>query len=243
MPLIETLTFKADGYQLVGSLHLPDAPNPPVIIGCHGLLADRHSPKQTRLAEVCNVHHIAYFRFDHRGCGESQGRFAKVTSLEARCRDLYHAIQRIESHPQTGSLLGLFGSSFGGAVALATAARRPIPALVTFAAPIHSLANLPDALQELSVYAQEEPDFAQNLAFDLHPLLPAIANLLIIHGDADEVVPVDHAHRLYQSVQNPKALRIQPNGDHRMSNPEHQNQFAQNFINWFSPRIRTQPTQ
>lgn len=76
------IQFAADGFRLKGTLHLPAADNPPVVIGCHGLLSDRSSPKQIALAEACNALGLAFFRFDHRGCGESTGRLEAVTSLE-----------------------------------------------------------------------------------------------------------------------------------------------------------------
>ena len=60
----------------------------PLVVGCHGLLSDRRSPKQTALAGACQRQGMAYFRFDHRGCGESEGRLEEHTTLEARCSDL-----------------------------------------------------------------------------------------------------------------------------------------------------------
>ncbi|MBR9980379.1 MAG: damage-inducible protein CinA, partial [Desulfatitalea sp.] len=60
----------SDGHRLTGTLHLPDVERPPVVIGCHGLLADRRSPKQIALASALGRLGIAYLRFDHRGCGD-----------------------------------------------------------------------------------------------------------------------------------------------------------------------------
>ncbi len=234
MPDFQTMQFSVDGLRLVGSLHLPAARNPPVVIGCHGLLANRESPKQTRLAALCNAHGIAYFRFDHRGCGDSQGRFAEVTSLSARCRDLYQAMRLMETHPRTGPLLCLFGSSFGGAVALGVAARQSVPAIVTFAAPIYSLPDLPEALQQLSNDVDSSPDLLENLKFDLRPCLAAVSNILIVHGDCDDVVRPAHAHELLARCSSPKKLQLQTGGDHPMSSPEHQRQFAASFIDWVS---------
>lgn len=234
MSTIRTLLFDVDGFRLVGCLHLPDdVPQPPVVIGCHGLFANRESPKQTRLAELCSANGIAYFRFDHRGCGESQGRFAKVTSLPARCRDLYHAIRLMETHPGNGPLLALFGSSFGGSVVLGVSTQKRIPAVVTFAAPIHSLSQPLDALPELSDYAGE-PGFSERMKFDLRPALAAVSNILIVHGDRDVVVPVAHSRELLSRCSPPKKLLIQADGDHPMSSPEHQGQFGDAFLEWIT---------
>ena len=40
--------------------------------------------------------------------------------------------------------------------------------------------------------------------------------ILILHGDADEVVPVAHARRLYDAADEPKQLAVVPDGLHRL---------------------------
>jgi fermentation-respiration switch protein FrsA (DUF1100 family) len=40
--------------------------------------------------------------------------------------------------------------------------------------------------------------------------------LLLVHGDADELVPVEHASRLHQKAQQPKEPKIMPDAQHRM---------------------------
>ena len=47
---IKDITFSCDDFELKASLHLPPVGRPPVVIGCHGLLSDRNSPKQIALA-------------------------------------------------------------------------------------------------------------------------------------------------------------------------------------------------
>ena len=81
---------------------------------------------------------MAFFRFDHRGCGDSSGVLERDTSLEARCRDLLGAIGHLAQRPDVAGPFGLFGSSMGGAVCLAVAARAAVGPLVTFAAPVRS---------------------------------------------------------------------------------------------------------
>lgn len=229
MPTLEEITFTSDGYRLAGSLHLPDQPNPPFIIGCHGLLADRRSPKQIALAQACNRVGIAYLRFDHRGCGDSQGDFTTVTSLAARCRDLDQALATLRQRADLGPLLGLFGSSFGGTVVINLAAEQPVPALVTFAAPVEST-----SISRSAVTIEDETDtLGKALTFSIVDKLGSISNILIGHGQNDEIVPLEHAHRIHNLARAPKKLIIQEGGDHRMSNPIHQHTFAEQFVAWF----------
>lgn len=235
MPNPISITFKADGLSLVGSLHLPDAENAPFIIGCHGLLANRNSPKQIDLAHTCNRNGLAYFRFDHRGCGDSQGEFMEVTTLEARCRDLDSAVKTMTAHPVVGPMAGLFGSSFGGTVVLAYACNHDVPKLMTYAAPLNSHEIQHDSIRDSSGRMHPAARLPRNLAFDLEPSLQSVRNICVVHSRNDETVPVAHARRIYGRAGEPKLLHIFKGGDHRMSDPDHQQLFRDLFIQWFVP--------
>lgn len=230
----ENISFNSDGLELRGVLHLPDDRQPPVVIGSHGLYSSSSSPKQIALAEQCNRLGIAYFRFDHRGCGSSEGEFDLVTSLEARCRDLIAAAETINNRIDTGYRLGLFGSSMGGTVCLSAASLVAAAAVVTFAAPVRS--NLPGRRSELS-----GPDIffdAAKRQFDITGGLAKISNILIFHGEADDVVPVSHAREIYQLTRKPKKIIIQKQGDHPMSNREHQKEFVRKAAFWFKHGLK-----
>lgn len=231
--IIKDISFFSDGLKLKGYLHLPSANCPPVVIGCHGLYSSSSSPKQIALADQCNRFDIAYFRFDHRGCGRSEGKFEKVTSLETRCRDLADAVAVITGTSDTGDRFGLFGSSMGGTVCLSAADKLGTRTLVTFAAPIRSriLAN--------ELPRTENSDTAgifldtQKRRFDITDRLSGICNILIFHGDADDVVPVSHAEEIYSLAKWPKKLIKQKKGDHPMSNETHQKIFINEASHWF----------
>jgi alpha-beta hydrolase superfamily lysophospholipase len=231
------IQFAADGFLLRGTLHLPAADNPPVVIGCHGLLSDRSSPKQISLAEACNDLGLAFFRFDHRGCGESAGLLEAVTSLEGRASDLLHAIRLLESRPGLGKRIGLFGSSMGGAVCLRVASEREVAAVVTFAAPVRCLPlkrpGRPDASPEHSRMAsvlREE--------FELGGALDRVRNILVVHGEADELVPLSHAHEIVDQAGEPKRLLVQKGGDHLMSAASHQAEFIREASLWLSNGLK-----
>jgi fermentation-respiration switch protein FrsA (DUF1100 family) len=40
--------------------------------------------------------------------------------------------------------------------------------------------------------------------------------LLLVHGDADELIPLEHAYRLYQKAKQPKELKVIPGAKHKM---------------------------
>jgi dipeptidyl aminopeptidase/acylaminoacyl peptidase len=219
------ITFKSDGFTLTGTLHLPESHNPPIVIGCHGLLSNSDSPKQIALAKHCNAAGLAFFRFDHRGCGDSEGNLEKDTSFQGRCRDLEFALEKIMSSGLVGSSFGLFGSSLGGSVCLDIAGSYDIQAIVTFAAPLHS---------RLPGNSTTHP----KLAFNLSGGLSGIKNIHIFHGDADDTVPLPQARSIYRQVADPKKLTIQKNGDHRMSDRSHQNVFLETAVQWLSKYLQ-----
>jgi len=229
----KNIMFTSNGVSLTGILHHPGIPMPPVVIGSHGLLSSSNSPKQIALAKACNTHGIAFFRFDHRGCGKSEGDFKEVTSLAARCNDLISAIKTIQLRKDTGDRIGLFGSSMGGAVCISAAAHFDIHSLVTFAAPVctasitESRSNSDDADSTDSTFDKKR------LQWDISNNLENLHHILIVHGDSDRLVPVSNAYEIYEKSGRPKKLIIQKNGDHRMSNKRHQKDFVLKAAFWF----------
>jgi len=233
-PIIEEIVFSSDTFLLKGHLHLPPVDRPPVVIGSHGLFSDQNSPKQIQLAQQCNRNKIAYFRFDHRGCGRSKAPFEEVTSLDARCSDLKAAAKMLRSRNDIGAQVGLFGSSFGGVVCLATARYVKARAMVTWAAPIRST----DIVQNKTNPANPEETVESNHPFkkdpfDISDQLSGIQNIVIFHGDADETVPLSHAKEIYERVSQPKKLVVFPKSDHRMSHQAHQKNFIREATVWF----------
>ncbi len=231
--MVKEMTFVCDGLKLSATLHLPEAKRPPVVIGCHGLFSDRNSPKQIALARECNRYNLGFLRIDHRGCGDSQGDFNALTVLEARCRDLIKAIELMKTREDTGDRIGLFGSSMGGAVSLAVAGKLGLAPIVTVAAPIMSK-HIQDTGQtpQAPHHGGFKLDIKKN-SFDITNMLSGISNILIFHGERDNVVPLDHAREIFQGAGDPKKLIIQKDGDHRMSNPVHQHEFVREASLWF----------
>ncbi len=231
-PVLENISFLSDSYTLKGTLHLPCTHKPPVVIGAHGLFSTGDSPKQIELARKCNDLGIAFFRFDHRGCGNSDGVFDEVTSFEARCKDLTCAIETICARDDIGEKIGLFGSSFGGAACISVASELKIDALVTFAAPVSSRWIM-DAVENSDDNAHSDSLNKGHLKFDISEKLEKTNHILLFHGDKDTVVPFCHAKIIYEKAGFPKKRIMQKNGDHHMSRKTHQQRFVKEASAWF----------
>ena len=234
------IQFASGPFQLSGTLHLPESPDPPLVVGSHGLEGCRSSAKQLVLARLLPEKGMAFFRFDHRGCGRSQGDFAADTSLSKRSDDLVAAVRHVMSLGLTRPSLALFGSSMGGATCIHAWQRLaalgfPPAGAVLCASPVISstIVNIPTQANG-SRPALPLSFFTENLLFDLTRDTANLHHVLIFHGDADEVVPVSNARLLYQRAQSPKTLVIQKDGKHRMDNPVDQKDFEDRVPDWYA---------
>ncbi|MCB2149695.1 MAG: alpha/beta hydrolase, partial [Deltaproteobacteria bacterium] len=225
------ISFFAEGLELSGVLHLPNHEPVAVVVGCHGLMADKNSPKQIELAHGCTAIGMAYFRFDHRGCGDSQGDFEIDTTLENRGCDLMAAVGAINRAFGKNMPIGLFGSSLGGTVCLSRVRSLSPFALVTLAAPVQ---NRSIHLPENSPESLKNEILKNRLTFNIATHMTSIHHILIIHGSSDETVPVDNAQTIYRMAGDPKKLMILEGGDHRISNIAHQKTFIKTAVRWFA---------
>jgi fermentation-respiration switch protein FrsA (DUF1100 family) len=138
--------------------------------------------------------------FDYRGYGRSGGRPGEEgTYLDARAA-LACLLRRPGVDP---SQVILLGESLGGAVALEVALERPPAGVVLLSAftGIRALARL------------HYPFVPAPLVPDAYPSLRRIRRLervpvLVIHGDEDDVVPVEHGRALFDAAPGPKRLRL-----------------------------------
>ncbi len=235
---ILSVEFMSQNRKIVGKLHLPDVEKPPVVVGSHGLEGSMESAKQTILARVLPEMGVAFLRFDHRGCGDSEGEFATDTSLETRVQDMVHAVDYLWALKKTRRELVLFGSSLGGATCIAAWKQlldlgvQPQGAVLC-AAPVDSrtIKIIPmEATQDRP--ALPLSFFTENLLFDLSDALPLLHQVLIFHGDQDSVVPVENGQKIYKNVGDPKKIIIHRNGDHQMSEKSHQAEFEREVKLW-----------
>lgn len=233
------IEFVSHGFLLKGILHLPRVKLPPLVVGSHGLEGSKESAKQTILAKLLIRNNIAFFRFDHRGCGKSQGDFIKDTSLEKRTHDFITAVKHILSLETTSRDIAVFGSSMGGSTCInawesllkmdinlcgAVLCSAPAKSLTIKNIPTEANANRPSL--PLSF-------FKDNLMFNILDKVKNMSNVLIFHGDADEVVPVSNAGHIYNLAKEPKRLIIHKDGDHQMTNKKNQAEFEIETPAWF----------
>jgi alpha-beta hydrolase superfamily lysophospholipase len=225
-------SFFSCGQMVVGMFHLPEVEKPPCVIASHGLFSSKDSEKYTTLGDRFHPREIALFRFDFRGCGESEGIISEIT-VSDRLRDLNAAIDFVRSYPRIGSRIGLMGSSLGGYISLiASGDEEDIRAVVTWATP-YSLAGLEGRRGQGEMALLGEQFFHDLRAHDLAPALDKVHNCLVIHGDRDELVPVEQARMIYERLNDPKKMEIIEGGDHRLTHLHHREKALERTLEWF----------
>ncbi len=220
---------------------------------CHGMESAKNSAKLIFLAQSLAERGVLALRFDFRYVGDSSGKFADIT-YSGEVEDLQAAYEFMQSR-QPGKTV-IFGSSMGGTVALLFAAKKAdvasVAAVVTLAAPGHP-ENFPKRMltptqlqrwRERGHTSYNGQRLNISLLKDLERInvTEAVRRIrcpvLILHGDADEVVPVAEAYELHESLTSPKRLSIFKATDHRFSNPLIMRQAMSEALNWLAEHVR-----
>jgi dipeptidyl aminopeptidase/acylaminoacyl peptidase len=166
---------------------------------------------------------------DLRGHGESSGRYLTYGSVEAR--DLSRLLDGLSSGGPSPGCTGVYGFSYGAAVAIELAARDPRFRAVVAVAPFSSLREVatdyeqkylpaplrlvPDAwfqsaIDEGAKLAEFDPDRAA----PIRAVEQTVADILLIHGTADTQVPLRHSERLAKAAGTRAELLAIPGATH-----------------------------
>jgi fermentation-respiration switch protein FrsA (DUF1100 family) len=229
-------TLTVDNLHLPGEVYFPETMKQPApgLCLCHGIPSGQPPSSDDTgypgLAEkFCAVGFITLI-FNFRGAHQAQGNL----DMLGWTRDLEAAIDYLACLPEVDrSRLCLLGSSAGAAVSVYVAADdQRVSSLVTFACPAEfsfltdkkrAVATI-DHFRSIGLIrdAGFPPSIDEWLAgfSAVSPLrwIDKISPrpLLLIHGDKDDLVPVEHARKLIEKAGEPKKLIIIPGVGHRL---------------------------
>ncbi|HEX2922418.1 MAG TPA: alpha/beta fold hydrolase [Chloroflexota bacterium] len=221
----ETVSFPStDGLRLSGWF-LPAGEKADGLVLCHGFHTGRRELLPVAMALRALGHNVLIF--DFRGHGDSEGRWSSCGQLETR--DLEGAVRFICRRPEVyEDRVGVIGYSMGAATAIMTAARvREIRAVVADS----PFATLREVLESTFRNHYHVPCFpilsmavwinGQIVGASMSSTRPLdeVAKisprpLMLIHGEADRIVPMSESLLLHEAAGEPKELWTVPGVDH-----------------------------
>ena len=212
--MTEPITFKnADGTELSGILHAADGDNAAII--AHGFTSSKDRPRFSRLADMLIDASITAFRFDFGGCGESEER---PITVHAQVKDLEAAIALVRRRYRN---IMLIGHSLGGLTALscpegittmvlwAPVTQAKIPTLFLDEKKRQELEEKGEVIfrRQGRSYRIPHEYFEERTALDSEKLLNNVrCPILIIHGDGDHTVPIEHSSAAVEKL--PEGSRL-----------------------------------
>ncbi|NMB73720.1 MAG: hypothetical protein GYA21_01170 [Myxococcales bacterium] len=226
---MEKVFFLApDGTRLCGVCHHPARWRGTGVVLCHGMMSSKDGDKHRALAgRLVRRGHLV-LRFDFAGRGESGGDFLGL-SISRQAGEAAAALAFLRA--RGARVLGVEGSSLGGAAAIRLAAGGGVDALVTWAAVgraerlAEGMAG-PEGMERWArdgVRCVEGQPVGYSLIEDARrlDLLTAAARVkcpwLIVHGARDAVVPVSDAEELHRASSGRARLEILPEADHQFT--------------------------
>jgi fermentation-respiration switch protein FrsA (DUF1100 family) len=195
----------ADGVLLHGWF-VPAASSPALftMIMFNGNAGNRSMRAQ--LAATLASHNVATLLFDYRGYGDNDGS----PSEEGLAQDARAARAYLTTRTDVDtSRVVYFGESLGAAVALRLATETPPYALV-LRSPFTSLTDI----------GRHHYPFlpVRWMLRDRYPSIDRVQSvlypILVIAGDRDTIIPIEHSRRLYDAIVTEKRLVVIPGADH-----------------------------
>lgn len=161
---------------------------------------------RAEIAAAFREHGVAVLLFDYRGYGDSAGSpHERGLALDARAARRYLLSRR----DVDAARLVYFGESLGAGVAVELAAEHP-PAALVLRSPFTSMADVGSYhYPVLPVRLLLRDSFAA-----IDRIAHVRAPLLVIAGDADSIVPLEHSRRLHDAAPGPKAFVVLKGADH-----------------------------
>jgi uncharacterized protein len=231
----EQFSLAVDGIIIAGEIYYPPQARDsyPAVCLCHGIPSPNPGPPNLGYPQLARRFALEGFItcvFNFRGTGQSGGNLDLLSwtyDLDAVVANLVK-IQCVDK-----SRIFLMGFSAGAATSVYVAAHdKRISALVSCASPAEfsslRLDELLEQCRSLGTIKDEFFSFSldewRNHFLEINPIrwIDKVSPrpLLIIHGESDELIGLDHSERLYEKANDPKQLVIIPGAGHRLRTNE-----------------------
>ena len=217
----------------------------PVVIYLHGNSSSRLEGK--KMLKYVLDKNMDFFIFDFPGCGQSEGHYISLGYHEQK--DIKKIIDFIEKLPGVGNI-GLWGRSMGAATTLLYSYKDKRIKCICLDSPFSDFKilskelcqkeiNIPGIIIDSIFYFVKKTIQNKNKT-NLEELKPynccqlSTCNALFIHAMKDELIPLEHTIKLYESYAGKKTINIVEGGH----NTIRQNHILNKICNFFYNNLK-----
>lgn len=260
------VSFYSNSSLLSGAIHYPKLEQNkqyPAIVLVHGFVGSKVGEHRlfVKAARYFSEKGFIVFRFDFRGCGESEGDYSDVT-LTNQIHELQSTLDYIEEIPEVNKeQITVIGHSLGGAVASLTASiDNRVKQLLLWspvANPFQDITRITGLLAvkkaaKEGVYDYQGFYISEQFFQDLkrHEPLLSVASykqpVLIAHAEMDEDVPKGNAQLYFDSLKNRQTktdVFYIAKADHTFSSYSFEHQLFEKSSNWLEEVLQKNEVQ
>ena len=243
---MDEIITNSQGETLDYTFHDPGNQSRDILIIGHGVTGNKDRPFVVALAEAVASEGMAVLRFSFAGNGTSGGDFRDCT-ISKEVEDLKVVVTAAVNN---GYRVTYAGHSMGGAVGvLAASSDERIRHLISLA----GMVNTKDFYDR--EFGEEKPDDGcmweepscplsstyKNDMYSIGSVASKASDVkvpwLLIHGDADDVVPIDDSREIFALANEPKKIIEIPGANHVFSEAGLE-PMSEAVINWIGDTIR-----
>ena len=215
-----------------------------IVIACHGLWGNKNGVFYPQLS-LALAKSVNVLRFDFTGAGESSGTYWYGYSKDVE--DIRAAIEYCRSHGY--SVKAIIGHSKAGtAVMLYAAKYNDVPYIVNLAGRFHPKEGITFSEKEIAEikakkyitiqrkeksFIVTDAAFQERLATDLRVVSGVKAEVLIVHGNKDDTIPVSDAKMFSKCIPH-NTLEIIDGADHLFT--KHADKMSSIVTSWLDER-------
>ena len=244
--------YNQQGEKIAGTFHLPKRFAGCGVVFGHCFTCSRHTRIIRQICSELAEKDVLALRFDFSGNGQSEGEFSASN----------YSKQIAEMQTATGVIsekgvhrIGLAGHSMGAVIAVLTAARtKTVKAVCALAGRLSGL-NATNFFSKKQLKELEDTGkvsfnsrgrslqlstkfFADAKQYNLPETIKSLKTpLMVVHGDADEIIPVQDAY--LSKTYNPEftELVVISGADHMFSAEMHRTQVSKLVVKWFKEHL------
>jgi uncharacterized OsmC-like protein/esterase/lipase len=238
-----------NGVELSATLDLPSGEVRAYVLFAHCFTCSKDFIATRSISRELVQKGFGVLRFDFTGLGQSKGDFSG-TNFSSSVGDLIEAYRFMSKEYAPPQIL--VGHSLGGAAVLAAAKQLDaVEGVVTIAAPSEAnhLTHLFDETSLKNIDSQGsakvklggrdfhiQKQFIDDIKSSnfLDDLRDVRKSFLILHSPFDEIVSIDHAGKIFESVKHPKSFVSLGSADHLISKEKDARYIGEIISSWAS---------